>query len=80
MITYYTFYDSSGENLICSGTAQNLVDRRYFKSRFAVELTASKIKRGIDKSRFVVIEKISNNDFLGGGPDDGDNPRIDEGF
>ena len=67
MIVYYTFYDSSGENLLFSGTAEDLVQRKYFKNRFSVQNAASRAKRGIDTTRMVIIEKLAEEDYREGG-------------
>ena len=55
---YYTFYNELTDEILCFGTAEELVEKGAFTSFGALRSVVSKIKHGKSPRRAVVIEKI----------------------
>lgn len=52
----YNFYYSKTDELVCSGTSQDLVRRGFFPTINSVHSLASRIKSGINKKYEVYID------------------------
>ena len=53
---YYTFYDNITDEILCFGTAEELVEKGFFPSLVTLYSVVSKIRAGKYPNKAVVVE------------------------